>query len=577
MPPCSLLEAVIIGSGFGGSVACCRLAQRWPGQVMLLERGKRYAKGSFPRSPHDFAANFYAGTAHGKGLFDIRNFRRMDAVVSAGLGGGSLIYANVFMEPPAWTFASQWPANLDGQRLSPYYNVARAVLGARPLPPSEAEPRRRVRRQELFKDFAKADGRQSRLAEICVFFGTDYGQGKGPAQPIGEQERNRYGATQTSCTYCGECDIGCNVHAKNTLDLNYLHAAEHSHGAQIRTECQAERIVPLAADGREDSSGDGEHGYLVEFRDAHGQRSSVRARRVIVAAGTLGSNELLLRCRDEYGSLPRLSQQLGQRFSGNGDFVAIVAAGKHEADPNYGPVITQYIDYGLHDRQPGQPAYMLEDAAYPAFAAWYVEGLQPMLNPLYLLRKTGRVLRLFWRRLTQSLIGGKWSGSVVDYFISLLRGDISYRSSVLLFMGRDAGDGVFSLKDGQLTLDWPQQSSRPLYDAILASGKRFARFVGSHFFIPQPTWAWTVRNNITVHPLGGCALAETPDQGVASSRDGTRGQLFGYRGLYVADGALLPASVGANPSATIAALAEWIAEDITGLTPDATLGVEQHG
>ncbi|AXS79249.1 GMC family oxidoreductase N-terminal domain-containing protein [Dechloromonas sp. HYN0024] len=574
----SPLEAVIIGSGFGGAVTCCRLAARWPGEVMLLERGKRYPKGSFPRSPHDFSANFYATPKGGaKGLFDIRNFRRMDAVVGAGLGGGSLIYANVFMEPPAWIFASQWPAGLDRASLGPYYAVARSVLGARPVPPANDEPRRRVRRSELFGEFAQADGRQSRPADICVYFGEAYGQGRGPAQAIGEQERNRYGATQTSCTYCGECDIGCNVHAKNSLDLNYLYAAEHQHGAQIRTECQVERIVPLNAEGQADSAADGQHGYQVDFRDGAGKPSSVRSRRVIVAAGTLGSNELLLRCRDEFGTLPRLSQQLGKRFSGNGDFVSIVAAGKRNAEPNYGPVITQYIDYGLHEPKPGQPAYILEDAAYPAFAAWYVEGLQPMLNPLYVLSKIGRTLRLFWHRVTQSLIGGKWSGSVVDYFISLLRGDIAYRSSILLFMGRDAGDGEFSLKAGQLTLDWPQKKSRPLYDAILASGKRFANFVGTRIYIPQPTWAWPVRNNITVHPLGGCALAETPDQGVVSSCDGSRGQVFGYHGLYVADGALMPGSLGANPCATIAALAEWIAEDITGVTPDATLGVEQHG
>ena len=120
----TLLEAVIIGSGFGGAVSCCRLAQKWPGKVMLLEQGKRYPKGSFPRTPHDFAQNFWStvtdGNSHSKaqrkrrlnGLFDIRNFRRMDAVVSAGLGGGSLIYANVFLEPPAGVFADNWPKPL---------------------------------------------------------------------------------------------------------------------------------------------------------------------------------------------------------------------------------------------------------------------------------------------------------------------------------------------------------------------------------------------------------------------------------------------------------------------------------
>ena len=159
------------------------------------------------------------------------------------------------------------------------------------------------------------------------------------------------------------------------------------------------------------------------------------------------------------------------------------------------------------------------------------------------------------------------------YFHALLKGDVSYRSSVLLFMGRDAADGVLSLQGGKLALDWPQTTSRPLYDAIVACGERFKQFTKASSYIPQPTWAWPVRNNVTVHPLGGCALAEGPAHGVVSSVTGSRGQAFGYRGLYVADGSILPTGVGANPSATIAALAEWIAEDITGTTPDDTLGV----
>ncbi len=576
-----VLEAVVVGSGFGGAVACCRLATKWPGQVLLLERGKRYAKGSFPRDPHDFAANFWSDARAGagrklNGLFDIRNYRRMDAVVAAGLGGGSLIYANVFMEPPRWVFDAAWPAGLNGERLAPYYAVAKSVLAAMPMPPANGQPRREVLRSQLFARFAQSEGKVSKPAEICVFFGTGYAQGSSAALDIGEQERNRYGASQTSCTYCGECDVGCNVHGKNTLDLNYLHAAQQQHGAQIQTECEVLRIAPLDAQGQEDSRADGSQGYRVEYRNREGQVVQVRSRRVVVSAGTLGSNELLLRCRDEYGCLPRLSPQLGRRFSGNGDFVAIVAAGRRDADACYGPVITQYIDHGLQQPVAGQPSFLLEDAAYPAFAAWYIEGLRPALNPFSVVRKLGRALRMFWHRMLQGLLSGKWSGSVVAYAHAMLKGDWSYRSSVLLFMGKDAGDGVFSLKGGRLALNWPQQTSRPLYDAILACGKRFATFVEAAAYIPQPTWAWPIRNNITVHPLGGCALAASAEQGVVSCQDGQRGQVFGYRGLYVVDGALLPGSVGANPSATIAALAEWIAEDITGIVPDDTLGVPHH-
>lgn len=586
----SMLEAVIIGSGFGGAVTCCRLSQKWPGQVLLLERGKRYALGSFPRSPHDFSNNFWApaSTADGRstprkqhqrnGLFDIRNYRRMDAVVAAGLGGGSLIYANVFLPAPDWVFQQGWPAALNGPLLAPYYAVARSVLGAKPVPPWSHNPQRRILRTELFAQFAQAERKPSTLADICVFFGNDYARpGLAPAPPLamGVQEKNRFGALQTSCTYCGECDVGCNVQAKNTLDLNYLHVAEQVHGARIQTEAMAEKIVPLNPQREEDSTADGRFGYRVFYRDARQTLQTVDAKRVIVAAGTLGSTELLLRCRDEWGSLPRVSQQLGLRFSGNGDMVSIVANGQKPTDANFGPVITQFVDYGYFEKSQDKEAFLLEDAAYPAFAAWYVEGLRPTLNPLFFLRKFRRLLHVFWHHLRRPG-SGQSVGGLGDYFRSLLKGDLSQHASVLLCMGKDQGDGRLFLKDGKLDLDWPQTTSRPLFNAIINCGHRFKAFVGSNLYIVQPTWLWPMRNNITVHPLGGCALADSPEQGVTSAADTARGQVFGYTGLYVADGSLVPGSLGANPSATIAALAEWIAEGITGIAPDDTLGTPVH-
>lgn len=571
----SLLEAVVIGSGFGGAITCCRLAQKWKDRVLLLERGRRYPMGSFPRSPHQMAANFWNLPDEKvkrpkhirkrtlRGMFDIRNYTRMDAVVCAGLGGGSLIYANVFLEPPEQVFERGWPKGLNKTVLQPYYRVAKSVLGARPIPAWDDDPRRRIVRTELFRDFAENQQRESKLADICVFFGNDFAK----PIPIGIQERNRYGAVQTSCVYCGECDVGCNTHSKNTLDLNYLFVAEHVHKARIQTDCVAEKIVPLNERGEEDTGADGIHGYRVYYRHLDDGPAHVDTRRVVVSAGTLGTNELLLRCRDVYGTLPRLSRRLGQRFSGNGDFLSFVVEGKKPADPNYGPVITQYTDFSLFQQHDSNRAFILEDASYPAFAAWFVEGLQPSLNPLGMLKKAWRVLKTLWHYLSRNLLGGKWSGSVGEVFYQMLRGDVSNRSSVLLCMGLDEGDGVLTLKDESLNLDWPQETSMPLYQAILDCGEKFKNFVRSRLFMPLPTWNWPLRNNITVHALGGCILADNPDEGVVSADERTRGQAFGYQGLYIADGSVLPSAVGANPVATISAVSEWIAQGITG-NPD---------
>lgn len=580
------MEAVVIGSGFGGAISCCRLAQKWGKGVLLLERGKRYPMGSFPRSPHQMADNFWidpsdrsrrSGRVRGRGLrgmYDIRNYTGMDAVVCAGLGGGSLIYANVFLEPPNEVFAANWPAGIDRKFLRPYYDIAKSVLGARPIPSWENDARRHVSRTGLFQDFARKQGRESKLADICVFFGNDYNYKDPQASPasIGLQEKNRYGATQTSCIYCGECDVGCNTHSKNSVDLNYLHVAEHVHGARIQADSLVEKIVPLNELGVEDPAADGQYGYRVHYHELDYGMACVDTQRVVVSAGTLGTNELLLRCRDLYGTLPRINGQLGRRFSGNGDFVSFATVGDKVADPNYGPVITQYTDFNLFKAHDPKRAFILEDASYPVFLAWFIEGMQPMLNPSGVVRKIWRAIKWLWRRIRQMLLGGKWSGQVADLFHEILQGDLSYRSSVLLCMGLDQGDGVLSLKEGRLDIQWSQKSSMPLYHGIVDCGRKFKSFVGSAFFTPLPTWKWPFRNNITVHPLGGCAMAHEPELGVVSAGN-DRGQVFGYKGLYVADGSIMPGALGANPAATISAVSEWIAEGITGNAPNEDLGM----
>lgn len=566
-------EMVVIGSGFGGAVVAARAAKRWPGRVLVLERGKRYPMGSFPRSPRAMAENFWnlpfedrarpshiskRGQRHG--LFDIRNGRHINAVLCAGLGGGSLIYANVFLEPPSQIFDQGWPSGFDRSRLDPYYAVAKSVLGARPIPQND-DPRRRILRAELFDKVAQHHGRPHRLVDINVFFGNDFAT----PTPIGHQECNRYGAVQTSCVYCGECDVGCNTHSKNTLDLNYLHVAEHRYGADILTEHLATKIVPVDAHGVDDSTELGDNGYRVYYLDLLlGQERSVLTQRVCISSGALGSTELLMRCRDVHGTLPHVSQTLGRRFSANGDFLSFAVAGDKPVDPNYGPVITRMTDYNLFDKFDRERAFLLEDAAFPAFASWYVEGALPVTA----LGSVWRAIRHAFHRL----LGGASLGRVGFFLADLLRDDVSYRSAVLLCMGLDKGTGTMRLNDnGFLALDWPYRDNMKLYDAILAMAKDFGRTIGARLVVALPNWWWPARHNVTVHALGGCILADDASQGVTSGAAQTLGQVFGYQGLYVADGSIVPTAVGANPTATITALSEMVAEGITGLRPDADL------
>lgn len=582
-------EAVVIGSGFGGAVMSARLSKRWPGKVLLLERGREYPLGAYPRSPNDMADNVWCpeGDAVRRpravrkrkgakpqltGIFDIRHFDKIDTVTSAVYGGGSQIYANVFLKPPAVIFETGWPQKLNRDVLAPYYAVAQQVLGARTVPPASGkDDRRYIRRTEQFQAFAREARLPTKLADIAVYFGNDYTYRKGDRPlPLGVQEPNRYGALQTSCTYCGECDIGCNVQAKNSVDHNYLHVARHRYGAALRTLAAVDRVVPLDAEQGDAPQGDGEHGYRVYFSDLHsGEMHSVTAQRVVVSAGTLGTGELLMRCRDVHRTLPRISARLGQGFSGNGDFLAFAIDGKKEINSTYGPVITQYTDHHLfHDHQPDR-AFVLEDASYPTQVGWATAVVGPMMNPFTMLWQSGKQALMY---LFDRYYPGRKHSSVGYLMQKLFSHDLSQYSAVLLCMGRDNAKGVLRLnRDGYLDIDWPQKSNRPLYDAILELGKSFTRFIEAKHFLPMPNWLWPVRNNVTVHPLGGCALADTPEQGVVSAGDGTRGEVFGYRGLYVADASLMPTALGANPVATITALSEWIAHDITGQMPDADL------
>jgi cholesterol oxidase len=572
-------EAVVIGTGFGGAINACRLARKWPGKVVVLERGKRYGLGEFPRAPGDFRRNFWvlpdrtphphhvrraagkAGELHG--MYDVRNYDHMDVVVCAGVGGGSLIYANVFLIPPDEVFADKrWPRSCKKANLMPYYAVAKSVLGSRPIPSDASDPRRRIPKTELFQRIAKRAQRDSQLVDINVFFGNNP---SAPPLAIGHQERNRYGALQTSCAYCGECICGCNYHAKNTVDLNYLYAAENYHQASVLSECLVDEIVPVDAAGADDRDGDGSQGYRVKYRDlTQNKRKAILASRVIVSAGCLGSTELLLRCKYLLRTLPRISDRLGQQFSGNGDFLSFVVEG-FSGDPNYGPTITQRTDYNLFRSFASERAFILEDASYPAFLAWFVEGVRPRWMWL-------KPIAHLVRRLIASLVSGKSPGTIGFALGDLLSNSTSAQSAVLLCMGLDTSNGTMDLdSNGHLRIHWPWRENRTLYDAILEAGEEFKRLAGAKLFSALPTWDWPIRNNITVHPLGGCVLADSPAEGVASADRANFGEAFGYNGLYVADGAILPTASGSNPVATISALSEMIAEGITNIPPDDVL------
>ncbi len=542
-------EAVVIGSGFGGAISACRLSARWPGKVMIAERGKRYPRGSFPRGLSELSKGFWRREEEGaprlyplfgesRGVFDLRSYDHMDTLVAAGYGGGSLIYGNALIEPSSPYFDESWPETIKKESLTQYFSVFKEVQNAQKIPRND-EPERALKRFDIYETIATDEDRPRYDAEMTIFFGNDI---ENPT-PMGETEINRYGVEQTSCTYCAECIIGCNFHAKNSLDLNYLYVAEHKYHSEVKTEHVVEKIVPLDVAGDEDLEGDGSYGYHVYMIDlAQDINFAVKTKRVILSAGSYGSTEILLKNKLVYRTLPNVSDEIGKRFSGNGDFLTLTIGTRDGTDIGKGPTIIQYIDYNM-EANPDRNGFLAEDMSIP------LNILQPIIDfmaPSPLVKRH------------------------IDQAIAALDGD--QKLLLQVHVGLDKSDGRLYLNWlGSMRLSWPYWNSLTLYNNIINATNRAKWYLGGLLSFAFPTWFWPLRRNLTVHPLGGCTMANSEEEGVTSARAGEMGQVFNYRNLYVIDGSLIPSSLGANPALTIGAISEIICEEITGNTPTANL------
>ena len=552
-------DVVVVGSGFGGSVMAWRLAREKGLSVCLLERGKPYPPGSFPRSPYEMGRNFWDPSERRQGLFDVWSFSRISAVVSSGLGGGSLIYANVLMRKSPNTFVSEplpgggreeWPITSDD--LDRHYDAVEEMIGVQRYP-LEVSPYDRTRKATALLAAAQTLGLESRLPNLAVTFAN-------PDRPPvpGEEIRpggypNLHELPRSTCRLVGECDIGCNYGSKNSLDHTYLSAALDE-GACIRTRCEVRSFRPVdggyAVDYVEhgdDEEGDGIPSGLLPVR-------RLTCRRLVLSAGALGSTYLLLKNRSMF---PRLSPMLGTRFCGNGDYLGFAVKGRtadggvRRFDPTYGPVITTATWLrDTADGGEGRGAY-IEDAGYPEFVNWLVE--EGIIS-----QGVGLGRFLLERGLARLLDRPKTS---IGSPLSRVFGSNTFAvSSVpLLGMGRDVPDGRMRLRGGHLDVDWRPTASRAYLRRVDSAMRDLSEAMGARYLSPL---RW-LNSLVTVHPLGGCPMGTGPDRGVVD----TYGRVFGHPGLYVADGSVMPGPVGTNPALTIAAVADRFAD---GVVADAT-------
>ena len=546
------VDAVVVGSGFGASVSAYRLAEAGR-SVVVLERGRAYPPGSFARNPYEMSRAFWEPKDELFGLFDIRSFRKLEGIVSSGLGGGSLIYANVLLRKDERWFVhdsplpgggyENWPIARDD--LDKHYDAVEAMMTPTPNPYTD------LPKAKALRDAATSLGMPTFAPPLAISFASRPGAQAQPKQIIDDPSYgNIHGATRLTCRLCGECDIGCNEGSKNTLDHNYLSAAK-AKGADIRTLAEVYGVTPLAGGG-----------YEVRYTqygtdaEADGKRSRTQVRitcdQLFLGGGTFGSTALLLRNRI---GLPALGRALGSRFSGNGDLITFCMDAKATSeagqtrfiDPTYGPVITTAIRKpdGVDEEGAGRGQYV-QEAGFPEFANWLIETAQ-IRNSL---KAAGAVVG---QMMTNRLSNRNESTISAEVAKLVGQGRLTSSSLPLLGMGRDTPDGRMTLRDGELDIEWSTATSQEYFDSMRGTMKDISEALGGTFR-DNPLW-WTKRV-ITVHPLGGVPMGRHVHEGVV---DGWN-ESFGHPGLFVVDGSAVPGPVGPNPSLTIAAMSDRAVE-----------------
>ncbi len=542
-------DVVVIGSGFGGSVTALRLAEKGY-NVCLLERGRRYGYGEFPRHTREVKNLFWDPEDDLYGLYEANYFRKSDAYIIAGsgLGGGSLVYANVLMRMPE-DFFKTWPGGITRQQLEPYYDRVIEMLEASPYPfDSNPYYRNTPKTQAIIDAFNKMPPSQDAIEpahyihpHLAVRF-----EGAFP----GAQSHNKQGVLQSSCTKCGECDIGCNIHAKSTLDLTYIARASNQEllgnsgkKATVKTNALAFDIAPV------------EDGYKVKYRllnNISQRDETIFTKKVVLSAGSYGSTSLLLKMKAK-GNLPNLSPQLGYHWCGNGDLEGSIFKIPKDVNPSVGPVITASLAYRFQDYpEDGFPhGLYIQDGGIPAHLAWYLMGGIPSF---YILKKRIKFVINFIKKQ----LGMDREIRIGDDVLSIIgRRDFICKAMVLLGMGRDRSTGRLFLNDsGQVELEWKmKKGSKYHFNHVRREMKKLAKEMGGRFQDNPLTYFNKV---LAVHPLGGCVMAESADNGVVN----VKGEAFGHPGLFVVDGSIIPSSTGVNPSLTIAAVAEMISDNL---------------
>jgi cholesterol oxidase len=521
-------DFVVIGSGFGGSVSAMRLAEKGY-RVLVLERGKRFRDQDFAKTNWNLFKYLWAPALRCFGILQISPFRDVWVLHGSGVGGGSLGYANVLMQPddrlfenPAWRRQADWKAVL-----KPHYATARRMLGVTQNPrlwPADG----------LLCEVATELGTQETFhpTTVGVYFGDDRQEGVEVPDPYFDGQ----GPARAACTHCGGCMVGCRNNAKNTLVKNYLYFAE-KWGAEIQAECEA-RDVRQLAEGQPDGAR-----YEIVYRSSTAwlvrPERRLRTRNVILSGGSLGTLGLLFHSRDISGSLEKLSPRLGDLVRTNSESLLGATSREPATDYSKGVAITSIFH--------ADPVTAIEPVRYPAGSSMMRLLSAPLIE-------SGRSIL---SRILKTL------GIILSHPLDFLRTHVlpgwAQRSTILLVMQTE--DNYVRMRLGRslstlfrkrlVSAPDPEHSLPSKIDAGHHVTRRFAEKING---IPAGSVNEGLLNiPITAHILGGCPMGRDDQDGVV----GLDCQVHNYPGLYVVDGSIMPANPGVNPSLTIAALAEY--------------------
>lgn len=514
-------DYIVIGSGFGGSVSALRLAEKGY-RVAVLEQGLRYRPEDFPKSNWSLRKYFWLPALKLYGIQAMTLLKDVFVLHGAGVGGGSLVYANNLLVPPDSVLDDpQWGIKGWRKTAQPYYALAKKMLGATPSPVV-------TRADELLKECAEEKGRGDtfHINDVGVYFGEEnvtvpdpYFEGKGP--------------DRTGCLKCGSCMTGCPHGAKNTLDMNYLHLAERL-GVEIIPNTKVTDVRPV-----------GDKGYTLLTRTVKGWRTRFKrynAKGVIFAGGVMGSVPLLAACR-ERGSLPNLSAQVGNVVRTNSEALVGIRARNFDVDYSEGIAITSGI-YPDDDTHIETVRYGKGHDAMSLIATSLVGGSATVPRPLLylgaILKNPFRFLRSIWpfrwaERATILLVMQK-----TDNYLRL------ERKAKWWLLGRKA-----------LSSNWNTDKKVPSYIPVANEyAERMAQKIGGDPMSVLPEVL--LDTSSTAHILGGCRMGATSAEGVVD----LQGRVHGYDNMYVIDGSVVPVNLGVNPSLTITALAEYFMDRI---------------